>query len=264
MDTLYFEQKLEAVDFSVIDEISALEPTAAFPIIEKGLTHPNEDVRELSVLALEKRPEDKAVELLMKSIVDKDMSVQIAALHAMAKRPSIKMVAGLKQALPQVDSDVRGEIVLLLGMCGDASQIEYLRVLLMKAEKEGERELSHDINLALARLGDVAAQKSLLINLNSEQVEDRRDALQDFEYINDPRLVAELKPLLNDTDVAMDIGKGPQHVYLRICDLAVMSVNKVLGHPFSFAERGRQFTKEERQGVALYIERNYGKNKEGT
>ncbi len=261
MNTLYLEQKLKAVDFSVIDEISALESAAAFLIIEKSLTDSNKDVRELSVLVLEKRPEEKAVDLLMKSIVDKDMSVQIAAIEALAKRPSKRMVAGLKQALPKVDPDVHPEIILLLGMCGDTNQKEYLRDLLIKAEKEGETELLHNINLALARLGDVAAKNSLIINLSSEQVEDRRDALHNFEYINDPKLLVQLKPLLNDTDIAMDIGKSPQHVYLRICDLLVISANKVLGHPFSFAERGRQFTEEERQIVALYIERHYEINK---
>ena len=260
MNTANIYKKLEAVDFSVIDEIATLNPEEAFILINKGLIHQNADVRELSLLALERRPEDKAVDLLLKLLVDDDMSVQMAAIGAIAKRPSKGIVPGLKQALSEVDPDMQAEIILALGMCGDASQKEFMQGLLKKAEKDEESELVHNLNMALARLGDLAAQNSFVINLNSNQIEERRDALYDLEYINDPRLLAKSKELLNDTEDATDIGKNPPHVYIRICDLFVMITNRVLGHPFSFAERGRQFTEEERRIVELYLKQHYEKS----
>ena len=256
MNTSSISAKLEAVDFSVIDELSGLRPEDAFPIIEKALVHSNPDVRELGILALDKRPEAAATDLLMKSLLDEDESVQLASIRALMKRPAKRMIPELRKILDDVDPDVQPEIVLLMGMCDDPGQIEYLQQMLVKAQSGNQEELSTNCNLALARLGEARARNRIMARFESEYVEDRRDALGDIEYIHDPKLLVPLTSLLNDTVMAMDIGKDPEHVYLRLCDLFVLSANAVLGRPFPFAERGRAFSEDERRIVASYIEQH--------
>lgn len=254
MSTSDLYNRLESVDFDVLDEIASLETGAAFELLEKGLKHPNEDVRELSVLALEKRPEPKGLALLLDALKDDDLSVQMVAVEVISKRPFSHIVSDLQHVLMEIEPEIQAEIVLLIGLADDKTQKDFLGNLLPKAQRQNEEELSQNIVLAMARLGDSEAQQQIIRKLQSEDVADQRDAIEDLEYINDAKLLVHLKPLLNDTTDAMDIGKTPKNFYLRICDLAVLCVQKITKFEFSFVTtRGRQFTKEERCEVALHI-----------
>jgi len=246
-------KRLESVDFQVLKEIEALDARTAFELLEKGLAHSNEDVRELSVLALGKRRETQADKLLMKALVDDDLSVQTAAVDSISKRLSPEIVADLQIIIAEVDAEIQAEIVLLLGAGGGEEQRDFLRSMLPKAREKNEEELTSNIVLALARLGDEDSRHEIIKNLQSEDIVERVDAIESLEYVNDAKLAIYLKPLLDDTAVAMDIGKSPKNLYLRICDLAVLTIQKITGITFSFPVSGRQFSEEERREVGRHI-----------
>jgi hypothetical protein len=161
----------------------------------------------------------------------------------------------LYKALRKVDSEIQGEIVLLIGLVNDPEQIKMLHAVLPQAELNDD--LKENFLLALARLGDKDAITKIILRLNSPFTEEQIEALKSLEYVNNPNLLIHVKHLLDDTSIALNIGIDADPSYLRICDLAVLTTNSISGRPLSFVKERRKFTEEERQQVAKYIEQNY-------
>ncbi|HMA96266.1 MAG TPA: hypothetical protein VKP30_26445, partial [Polyangiaceae bacterium] len=127
----------------------------------------------------------------------------------------------------------RGPIARALGQSGTPAEIPVLKQ--WRSESHSGQEV-HDIDLALARLGDAPARAQLARDLREGSAWTRVDALRDCLYIADPSLVREFGPALKDrTDVmALSIPENPPILYARVADIATSTMLQ-LGIRLSFS-----------------------------
>jgi len=130
-----------------------------------------------------------------------------------------------------LDEYVREHAALMIGKIGDTKAIPILHECLREERIDYTR---HALTLALARLGDPQGQAEFLGKLKDPVPARVAGALEDFAYVNDLRLVKDIHPLLADPRNAVNIGMSHSPIYVRVCDVAVSVLDRVLNHPFSF------------------------------
>jgi hypothetical protein len=81
--------------------------------------------------------------------------------------------------------------------------------------------LGANARMALARLHDSEARKSLMAELSAPLPKTRYDALEKLAYVNDRSYAPRVKQLLADEAEAMRIGIVEMPRYRRVCDQAV-------------------------------------------
>jgi hypothetical protein len=127
---------------------------------------------------------------------------------------------------------VRGALALQLGRVGDARSLALLRQCLAEARDPG---LVHDIELAMARLGDEEKRWGLVARLMADEAGIRLRALRDSEYVADPALARHFGSALSDHRDVVDLSEpdDPSLGWARVCDVAVQVLHR-LGHDPGF------------------------------
>jgi hypothetical protein len=141
------------------------------------------------------------------------------------------------------DEYVREHVALIIGKIGNSASVGPLQQAL---QTEPEVHARHAISLALARLGDEPSRTALLARLHTDDIQERVSALQDLLYLEDQRLASEVLPLLDDMRDAKNVAPSHGSYWIRVCDVALNTLDELLGHPFPFpVSRAQRYTPEQ-------------------
>lgn len=205
----------------------------AEPVLERMAKHPDGEVRQLNVSAIYQAAAPQRNKMLLAALGDNDINVRSAAVRFLASTADAASLPGLQmQVAGNEDEYVRAEIALIVGRIGDKSAAS---VLSARLPVEEDPDVKHSIVLALARLGDGKAREIIKLALASPDPQVRLQTVRDYEYINNPRWLVDLKPALADFTDVWNI--NPPHVpvrMIRLCDVAVIVIAKVAKPKLSF------------------------------
>jgi len=252
MSAQMLEQRIVAKD-ETAPALAAQLGAAAEPVLVRLARHSDPEVRELNVAAIRETAVPQRVRLLIEALADRDINVRSAALRALSARADGASVpALLEPAQRNADPFVRGEVALIIGRLGDMSAVAPLSGTL-SVERDGD--VKRKLVLALARLGDTGARGTVKSALASSDPQARLDAVMDYEYVGDPKLLVDLRPALADTAEVLNV--NPPHArpnLIRLCDVAVNVIANVaqLKLPFNGVER-RRFEPSEIAEVARRV-----------
>lgn len=226
----------------------------ARPILVHLLEHADPRVRSTALACLDRIAGREAAPLFAGRLGDVDPGVRADALAGLRQRPDGRLVPDLLSLLDESPhSNVREELPLIIGLCGEPSAIPTLQEQLAR---EADSEVKESIRRALARLGEPGARQELLAQLEAPESETRYEGLLDFEYIDAPGELHRLKPLLNDRAVALTAMIGDLEYQGRFCDLTINLLERMFHAqlPFETAER-ENYTDEQIEAAGRIFEK---------
>lgn len=219
------------------------EGEAALPVLQRYASNEDMGIRALVMECYARIKSDRALAALADGLNDPEFNVQKTALFMLHQVHGAAAVPRLQEKVVRADEGfVRGQSALVLGRIGASSSA---RVIKARLPQETDAGAAREMGLALARLGDEAAKQKVVASLSSPEARARYAAVGDFEYMNDPLLVARLDPLLSDTRPARNIGVEPYPVMHRVCDRTVEAVAALLPGRLSFKTGPRTYTAAE-------------------
>ena len=174
--------------------IEALQPSndpRAEDVIDAGLHDPEWIVRFSAAMATAKRksvPLRPTLQTLAAS--DPNDSVRVAAIYSLRKLGDTANMSELAHTLSVDDPATRANTAFVLGLMGDPTAIPLLKSHI----REGDNRVRFEITAALARLGDVHAQRSIVALAISKYPDDQCNAMAVCADL--PRDVA-ANPLVN-------------------------------------------------------------------
>jgi HEAT repeat protein len=221
------------------------------PVLLELENSPDAGVREL-VLALASMVQGESLcPLFIRRLSDAEPSIrefaalQIPRCHYHSLAPDL-VRAGNEH------TEFRSPIALALGQAGTVAHMPILK----KWRDEGKSaQLTHNIGLALAKLGDPDARGELVKRLSLGAADDRAQALRDCVYLGDRSLIAAFGPaLLDRTDVtALSIPEHRPMLFARVADIAVLTMTQ-LGTQLSFPlDRLRRLTDAQLAEAVQYV-----------
>jgi len=232
MNLQVLEQKIVAKDQSA-SELARQLGAGAEPVLEKLSRHPDGEVREVNVLAIGEAGGPSRNKMLIAALGDQDINVRSAAVRALWVSADAASLRDLQmQAGSNPDPYVRGEVALIIGKVakrGDPG------ILISRRVVEQDGDANHKVVLALTKLGDDKARGAQRARLAAPDPQARLKAVREYQYINDPKMLIDLKPAL--ADVAEVFNINPPHAQpklIRLCDVAVNVVAKVARPKLSF------------------------------
>jgi HEAT repeat protein len=240
------EQLIERVrrkDWTVVPDVKhATEPVASGLARLAGAE--DRRVRELALVCLDEIGGAQARGAFLQALYDPAENIRDRGVGFLHHHHAPADLPALYRALAESpDLFVREQVALIIGEIGDGAAIPELKRQLQDATASGLR--AH-LELALARLGDRDSQERVLGRLERPGIPERKEGLRDFEYMNEPAHAARLLPLLDDRREADVVVPEPVPLVLRVCDLAVLTVERVLRRPLPFpTDAPRQFSDEE-------------------
>lgn len=245
-------ERVKAKDWELVEEDAGRIGPEAAPELVGLLDDEDEEVRELAVHCLNAAGGDEARKGLRKALRDSADDVRSAAARFVRAQSRAEDVPDLASELvSNEDEFVREQIALALGALGGP---EARRALMARLKDEQDADTRHGISLALARLKNPEHRQAFLERLGAESPGARAKALRDYVYVQDRSLMPEIAPLLDDTREAVDVGPSHGPFWIRVCDVAIQSLDTVLDHPFSFpVDPARHFTPQERNEAKAVI-----------
>ena len=232
MTAQVLEQKIVAKDDSAL-ELARQLGAGAQPVLEKLSRHADGEVREMNAMAMAEAATPSRNRMLIAALGDQDINVRSAAVRGLWKTADAGSLGDLQmQVGSNPDPYVRGELALIVGKVakkGDAGILPSRRVV----EQDGDA--NHKVVLALTKLGDGKARETQKAALANPDPQARLKAVREYEYIDDPKTLIDLKPAL--ADVAEVFNINPPHAspkLIRLCDVAVNVVAKVAKVKLSF------------------------------
>jgi hypothetical protein len=95
-------------------------------------------------------------------------------------------------------------------------------------------------------LGDAEQRQAYLARLAQNDPAVRVAALEDLPYVNDRTLAPYVVPMLDDLRDAKNVGPSHGPFWIRVCDVAVSSLDVLLDQPFPFkVEFAKRYTPAE-------------------
>ncbi len=240
-------------DWSVVDNPGVIGSEAG-PALLPLLNDPDPQVRELAVYSLNAAGGNAAREGLFKALHDRTDTVRSAACRFLDQRFTPEDVPALEKELStNPDEYVRERVALMLGKAGKpAASTALTQQFAVERDEHAKRAQS----LALARLGNALGRETVVARLKAEDPGQLAEALDDLVYVNDPKLLPETLPLLNDTRPAKNVGPSHGPFLIRVCDVAVNTIDAVLNHPFSFAVyQTRRYSQPELDSAKAVVSR---------
>lgn len=240
------EQVLERIqkrDWDVVEPPNRVDSSAA-PSLAALLDHHDREVRELTVHALHQAGGGGAGQALIKALDDADDMVRGAACRFLRYHVNPDHLVHL---LPHIsrheDEYVREHVALVIGGLGNVDAIKPLRE---RFEVEDRAHAKHAMSLALARLGDPVHRQAYVARIEQNDPKGRAEALEDLVYLDDKTLVQYVRPLLDDQRDAKNVGPSHGPYWIRVCDVAINVIDRVLDHPFPFDISGaKQYSAQE-------------------
>lgn len=157
------------------------------------LSHEDPEIRQLSVLALGKRPGEASARAVLSSLSDPDPKVRTTAAMMLGKRPDATgAAAGLARLLDDPSADVRSAAIGALGLLKSAEHAPRILELLEKSESQTRQAAI----LAIAEIAPPGAAKRLTPILSDPNEGLRLCALQALLRLKDrsalPAILARL------------------------------------------------------------------------
>jgi HEAT repeat protein len=194
---------------------------------------------------------EEAVQALLRALLDSDPDVWRTALDLLHTTNSPAAIEPLTiQVSYSLQARVRGEAARILGKLGAGSSLPALK---KQAGIEPDPNSARSIRLAIARLEDGTERVQVLQRLEDPDPKIRYQAIGDLEYINDPKLLPRLIPLLGDEERVVNIGQEMWPVWHRVCDRAVDAIAALSGKPMPFPVGKRNYAKDEIQKARQII-----------
>ena len=232
MTAQVLEQKIIAKDEGAL-ELARQLGAGAEPVLEKLARHPDGEVRELDVMAIGEAAGPARNKMLINALGDQDINVRSAAVRGLWKTADAAALQSLQmQVGSNPDPYVRGEVALIVGKTAKKGDTG---ILLSRRAVERDGDANHKVVLALTKLGDDAARQTQKAALAAPDPQKRLKAVREYEYIDDPKTLIDLKPALADVSEVYNI--NPPHAQpklIRLCDVAVNVVAKVAKVKLSF------------------------------
>ncbi|HUO09052.1 MAG TPA: HEAT repeat domain-containing protein [Phycisphaerae bacterium] len=174
-----------------IEALQVSNDPRAEDVIDAGLQDPEWIVRFSAAMATAKRKSLPLKPVLEKMATsDPSDSVRVAAIYSLRNVGDTANMSELARTLSSSDPATRANTALVLGMMGDPSAIPLLKSHI----QEPDNRVRFEITAALARLGDVHAQRSIIALAISKYPDDQCNAMAVCADL--PRDVA-ANPLIN-------------------------------------------------------------------
>jgi len=247
LEQLLTEQNGEAID------ASAQLGVKAIPVLMKFVDHADPAIRRLVLESFAAVSGPQANDALVHGLEDTSLNV---------RNLSIKLIHGLNAAIrsPKFnvllsgspDAWVRGNVALFIGKADDKSAMSALE---KQYAAETDNQAKHNMALALARLGQDESLTKILLpfqgiqqgNSNFKEAHALYSAIQELEYLGNPKHSTYLATLLSNKTEVKNLGTEPFPVWHRICDRAVEAIPAVTGQSLPFELGGRTYTDQELQ-----------------
>jgi hypothetical protein len=264
-DTLSLSQGGERNLQNLIQSVLNKDPSAAIlaqeigpranPELIKLAQNNDPEVRFIALGCLDETGGEGAAQTFAKALLDIDGSVRNAAIQGLMNHPDADIYNDLLNAYDKSDDEtVRKMIPMIAANLDEAINIEDL---ILRYQKENNPVVKEGLLVALAKQGDVAAQKEFSERLVSSSGQKRREYLEYCEYIGAPWFLKSLIPLLSDKEEMIFIGLDSQPQlpqYLRACDVVVELVASITGKKFSFPVGGPvNYTDQQLNEVREYL-----------
>jgi len=236
-------ESIKQKNWTFTEQPFQIDPDAA-PAFIALCDDPDPEIRELNLFALNAIPGKKTRNCVLQALHDEDINVRSTASRFLSSNYSKADLKVLFQELSSnSDEMVRENVALTIGKIGESfakSRVE------KQAAIETDADAAHAIHLALVRLHDEDNRERYLERLRDPDPEQRVAAIQDFEYIEDRAFLKDIAPLLHDEQPGLDVGPSNQRILIRVCDVTVNVLDKVLDHPFGFeVDEFRKYGPEE-------------------
>jgi HEAT repeat protein len=211
------DELLKAASFSAVDEAGKLGPLA-LPAIRRHVNDENYRARQVAMLCAGRIGADEGADILAAGLLDKNFNVQNAAANELAKRayPGAASAILMQLTATATNALVREKLALAAGYLTLPQAGNVLNPI-----ARGRGILASNARMALARLGDRDAQKTLIGELSASSSRVRYDALEKLIYVNDPSFLSNARQLLEDKSRAVRVGPIQMPRYRRVCDQAV-------------------------------------------
>lgn len=198
------------VRFAAIEAIAGLRPSVAapasatwpdLPSLRDALSSSDEYVRARAAAA-SPAAGDSAIDLLIKTLGDKEPVVRRAAIQALGELKATNAVAPLTEYLKDEDQSIRKTSAIALGRIGDKRATATVETAANSNVDQWEYAA------ALYRLGNRDHLNQVTDALRSEYSDVRREALKTLLEFGDSRALPALLALAND-DGAVKRGESP-------------------------------------------------------
>jgi len=209
----------------------------AAPVLMQMIQHESPDVRRTALEVAGQNRDAENCKVVIRSLDDPDPEIQNLAAFMVLNCSQAELLPQLMEAMKKHSAPgIRGPLALQVGIAGGKGEIPVLRKYRSAAS---DPKLQHDLELALARLGDSRARSELVERITSQDPATRYGGLQDCIYVQDKSLARHFSLPLHDLRdiVQLTIPEDGAQVYARICDVAAM-VMANLGYPMSFPAEG--------------------------
>jgi HEAT repeat protein len=243
MTTSQIVEFIKQKDWAFTEQPVQIDP-AEVPELIALCKDSDPEIRELTLYALSGILGPEARKCILEALHDDDINVRSAATRFLLENFSDGDIKALHAELSDnPDEMVRESVALTLGKIGDP----YSKMAVQdRSAVEVDPDAAHAMHLALVRLHDDKNRMLYAQRLRDADPKIRAKAIQDFEYIQDREFVAHIAPLLNDQHPALNIGPSNKKIFIRVCDVAVNVLDKVLNHPFGFeVDEFKTYTPEE-------------------
>ena len=216
----------------------------AGPGLVELLKDKDADVRELAVRCLDVAGGPAATTGLFQALHDPIEMTRAAAARALHTHATAGNLPLIRKELAENRLEyVREQMALLIGEVGSTVDIP---ILTARQVPEKDQAAKHAILLALCRLGYFPAREEFLQQLNADDPAKRVARLEDLPYIHDPKLALSVLPLLDDLRPGKNVGPSHGPYFIRVCDVAINELDKLLNHPFPFGvDFMRRYTPDE-------------------
>jgi hypothetical protein len=213
-------------------EVPGVIPPEAAPEIIKLLDNEDPEIRELTIYSLNASGGEAAKDGFLKALNDENDMVRSAACKALLYNYDAKhLKTYLMHLKSNEDEFVREHVALVIGKIGGPQAVEAIKTQLA-VEKDADAK--HAMAIALARMKDEQGTKDFEGRLQANDPAERVKALEDYLYIRDRSLLPEVAKLLSDTRDAKNMAPAGHNYFIRVCDVAVNTLDLVLAHPFPF------------------------------
>jgi len=245
------EQQLNQQDGEAIDTAAQLG-VQAIPVLMTLVNHKDPGMRRLVLESFAAAGGTQANDALAHGLADDSVNVRNSAvklihgLNTPINSPKFKMLLSGSS-----DAWVRGNVALFIGKANDKSIMNDIE---KQYAVETDSQARQAMELALARLGHDEFTKKILQPFQTPQGNNDfkgarvlYDAIQELEYLGNPKHGRYLATLLSNKTQVKNIGTEPFPVWHRLCDRAVEAIPGVTGKSLPFDLGGRTYTDQEIQ-----------------
>ena len=217
------ETLLNAADSAAVEEAGRIGPSA-LSLIRGYIKHENYRSRQLAMRCAGRIGVDQGADILAAGLADENINVQNAAANELARKAWPGAASAILAALTSgTDTLIKERLALAAGYLPGARSLEVLKPI-----AKGNSVLAVNARMALARLHDQQASRTLIAELSAPSPRVRYDALEKLIYVNDRSYAPRVKQSLTDKAKAIPVGIVERARFRRVCDQAVDTLVSLL------------------------------------